>query len=130
MRRHTSLDSFTLNLWMRFGWLNSFFNEKVISTRATQRNVKKTWNGNLFVEVDSQRNAENILKMNTSTSSKCKEYPLEKLKISKVMKSRELSLAMAEEIRAALGNRSHTFFRRITIRKVKEEIQTNTYILT
>ena len=32
-----------------------FLIEKIMSTRATLKNVKKTWNGNLLVKVDSQR---------------------------------------------------------------------------
>ena len=39
-----------------------FLIEKVISTRASPKTVKKTRNGNLLVEVDSRRQAENILK--------------------------------------------------------------------
>ena len=40
-----------------------FLIEKVLSTRVTPRNVKKTRKQNLFVEVDSRRQAGNILKM-------------------------------------------------------------------
>ena len=38
---------------------------KVISTRASPKNVKKRRNGKLLVEVDSRRQAENILKIKT-----------------------------------------------------------------
>ena len=47
--------------------------------RTTFQNVKKTGNGNLLAEVDSQSQAENIIKI-----------------------SRELALATAEEMTAAL----------------------------
>ena len=43
-----------------------FLIEKVISTRASPKNVKKTRNGNLLVEVDSRRQAENIKNKNLS----------------------------------------------------------------
>ena len=39
-----------------------FLIEKVTSTRASPKTVKKTRNGNLLVEVDSWRQAENINK--------------------------------------------------------------------
>ena len=57
-------------------------------------------------------------------------YPYERLNTSKgVIRSREMSLATSERIRAALGKQRVTNYKRITIRKVGEEIQTNTYIL-
>ena len=43
-----------------------FLIEKVISTRASPKTVKKTRNGNLLVEVDSRRQAENIKDKNVS----------------------------------------------------------------
>ena len=43
-----------------------FLIEKVISTRTTLKTVKKTRNSNLLVEVDSQRQAENIKNENFS----------------------------------------------------------------
>ena len=43
-----------------------FLIEKVISTRASPKTVKKTRNGNLLVEVDNQRQAENIKNKNVS----------------------------------------------------------------
>ena len=41
---------------------SAFLIEKVISTQATPKTVKKTRNSNLLVEVDSHRQAESILK--------------------------------------------------------------------
>ncbi len=61
----------------------SFLIENFFSTRATPRTVKKTRNGNLFVEVDSRRQAENILKMKTFYTMKCRVYSHEKLHTSK-----------------------------------------------
>ena len=55
-----------------------FLIEKVISTRACPKTVKKTRNGNLLVEVDSRRQAENI-KNKTFHATKCRAYPYEKL---------------------------------------------------
>ena len=81
-----------------------FLIEKVISTRATLKTVKKTSNGNLFIEEDSRQLTEMIFKMKTFHSTKCRVYPNEKFNISKgVMRSRELALATEEEIASALG---------------------------
>ena len=83
-----------------------FLIEKVISTRASPKTVKKTRNGNLFVEVDNRRQAENILKIKTFYTTKCRAYPHEKLNSSKgVIRSRELALAREDEIASALGKR-------------------------
>ena len=43
-----------------------FLIEKVISARASPKTVKKTRNGNLLVEVDNRRQAENIKNKNLS----------------------------------------------------------------
>ena len=85
-----------------------FLIEKVISTRASPKNVKKTRNGNLLVEVDSRRQAENI-KIKTFQTTKCRAYPHEKLNTSKgVIRSRELALATEDEIASAQGKRGVT----------------------
>ena len=108
-----------------------FLIEKVISTRASPKTVKKTRNGNLLVEVDSRRQAENILKIKTFHTTKCRAYPHEKLNTSKgVIRSRELALATEDEIASALGKQGVTNIKRISIKKGEERIQTNTYILT
>ena len=57
---------------------SSFLIEKVISTRAIQKSVKKTRNGNLLVELDSRGQAESISKMKTF-QTKYRAYPQEKL---------------------------------------------------
>ena len=76
-----------------------FLREKVISTRATLKTVKKTRKGNLLVEMDSRKQAENILKMKTFHTTKCKAYPHEKLNtLKRVIRSRELALATEDEI--------------------------------
>ena len=111
--------------------LSPFLIEKVISTRASPKNLKKTRNGNLLVEVDSRRQAENILKIKTFHTTKCRAYPHEKLNTSKgVIRSRELALATEDEIASALGKQGVTNIKRISIRKGEQRIQTNTYILT
>ena len=43
-----------------------FLIEKVISTRASPKTVKKTRNGNLLFEIDNRREAENIKNKNVS----------------------------------------------------------------
>ena len=111
--------------------LSPFLIEKVISTRASPKTVKKTRNGNLLVEVDSRRHAENILKIKTFHTTKCRAYPHEKLNTSKgVIRSRELALATEDEIASALGKQGVTNIKRISIKKGEERIQTNTYIRT
>ena len=109
--------------------LSLFVIEKVISSWATSRSDKNTRNGNFLVKVDSQKHAKNILKMKTFHRTKSQAYPCEKLNTSKrVITSRELSLATAEEITTGLGKQGATDIKRI-IRKGRGEIQTNTYIL-
>ena len=69
--------------------------------------------------------------MKTFHATKCRAYPHEKLNTSKgVIKSRGLVLATEEEIASALEKQGVTNLRRISIRKGKEQIQTDTYILT
>ena len=98
-----------------------FLIEKVISTRASQKTVKKTRNGNLLVEVDSRRQAENILKIKMFHTTKCRAYPHEKLNTSKgVIRSRELALATEDEIASALGKQGVTNIKRISIKKGEE----------
>ena len=79
-----------------------FLIEKVISTRASPKTVKKTGNGNLLVEVGCRRQAENILKIKMFHTTKCRAYPHEELNTSKgVIKNRELALATEDEIASA-----------------------------
>ena len=61
----------------------TFPHRKSDIARASLKTVKKTRNGNLLVEVDSRRQAENILKIKTFHTTKCRAYPHEKLNISK-----------------------------------------------
>ena len=69
---------------------------------------KRSKIGYLLVEVESQSYTENILQMKTFHATMCVAYPLEKLNSLKgVIRSRELSLATAEEIRAALVKQCH-----------------------
>ena len=106
---------------------SSFLIEKVIPARACPKTVKKTRNGNLLVEGESRRQAENILKIKTFFT---RAYPHEMLNISKgVIKSRELALATEAEIVSALGKEGVTNIRRISIRKGEQRIRANTYIL-
>ena len=108
-----------------------FLIEKEISTRASLKTVKKTRNGNLLVEVDSRRPTENILKIKTFHTTKRRAYLHKKLNTFKeVIRSRELALATELEIASALGKQGVTNIKRISIRKGKQRILTNTYILT
>ena len=87
-----------------------FLIKKVISTRANPKTVKKTRNGNLLVEVDSQKQAENILKIKTFHTTKCRAYLHEKLNTSEgVIRNRELALATEDKIASALGKRSYKY---------------------
>ena len=80
--------------------------------------------------MDSWRQAENILKIKTFHTTKCRAYPHEKLNSSKgVIRSREFALATKDEIASALGKQGITNIKRIYIRKGEQRIQTNTYIL-
>ena len=79
--------------------LSPFLLEKIILTKATSRSVKQTRNGNLFMEVDSWRHPESILKIMTFQITKCKPYPHKKMKTLKgVIRISKLSLATTEEI--------------------------------
>ena len=108
-----------------------FSKEKVIVIRVTLKNVKKMRNGNLFVEVDSWRQTENVLKMKSLQTTKCRAYAHESLNAPKgFIRSWELALSTAEELTPALAKQGMTNIRRFSVRKGKEQIQTNTYILT
>ena len=81
-----------------------FLIEKVISARASPKTIKKTRNGNLLVEVESRRQAENILEIKIFHTTKCRAYLHEKVNTSKgVIRSRELASATEDEIMSALG---------------------------
>ena len=100
-----------------------FLIEKVIPIRASPKTVKKKRNGSLLVDVDSRRQAENILKIKTLHTTKCRAYPHEKLNTSKgVIRSRELAFATEDEIASALGKRGVTNIKRISIKKAEERI--------
>ena len=71
--------------------------------RATQQNVKKTSNGNLFVEVVSRRQAEIILKIKSFHATKCNVYPDDRFNASKeVVRSWKLTLISTEEMTVVL----------------------------
>ena len=86
---------------------------------------------NRLLEVESKKHAENLLKMEKFHNLKCRAYPHAKLNTSKgVVRSKELSLAMPEEIEMAFKKQGIKEYTRITIRRNDETIQTHTYILT
>ena len=79
----------------------------------------------------TDRQVESLLKMKTFYMMKCRAYLHEKLNTSKEdIGSRELALTTEVDIASALGKQGVTTIRRISIRKGKEQIQTNTCILT
>ena len=79
-----------------------FFDRKR-SSRSNPKTVKKLRTGNLLVEVESKKHAENLLKMEKFHNLKCHAYPHAKLNTSKgIVRSKELSLATLEEIETAL----------------------------
>ena len=96
-----------------------FFIEKVISTRASPKTVKKTRNGYLLVEVDSRIQPENINK-NVSYDQ------MQSVPAWENQHFQELALATEDEI----GKQGVTNIKRIYISKGEQRIQTNTYILT
>ena len=103
----------------------------MISSRSNPKTVKKTRTGNLLVEVESKKHAENLLKIEKFHNLKCRTYPHAKLNSSKgVVRSKELSLATQEEIKTAFKKQGIKEYRRATIRRNDETIQTHTYILT
>ena len=64
--------------------------------------MKKLQTGNLLVEVESKKHADNLLKIEKFHNLKCRAYPHTKLNTSEgVVRSKELSLATLEEIETA-----------------------------
>ena len=111
--------------------LSLFLIKKIISSRSNPKTVKKLQTGNLLVVVESKKHAENLLKMEKFHILKCCAYWHAKLSTSKgVVRSKELSLATPEEIETAFKKQGIKEYRRVTICRNDETIQTHTYILT
>ena len=88
----------------------------MISSRSNLKNIKKLCTGNLLVEVETKKHAENLLKMEKFHNLKCCFYPHPKLNTSKGMiRSKELSLAISEEIKTAFKKQGAKEYRRVTI---------------
>ena len=105
-----------------------FLLEKVISPRATPKKLMKIRNCNLLVEVMGRKQAESIFKMKTFHIRKWRAYPRKELNTSKgVIRSREL---VTDADIASLRKNWEIHYRRISIRKGKKRIQTNTFIQT
>ena len=108
-----------------------FLIEKIISSRSSPKTVKKLQTENLLVEVESKKHAESILKMEKIHNLKCCAYPHAKSNTSNgVVRSNELSLATLEEIEMTFKKQGIKEYRRVTICRNDETIQTHTYILT
>ena len=84
----------------KFDQLSPFLIEKIIFSRSRPKTVKKLQTGNLLVEVESKKHAENLLKMEKFHDLKC-AYPHAK----GFLRSKELSLATPEEIETAFKNK-------------------------
>ena len=83
------------------------------------------------MEVESQKHVENLLKMEKSHSLKCRAYPHAKSNTSNgIVRSKELSLATPETIETTFKEQGIKEYRRVTIRRNDETIQTRIYILT
>ena len=63
--------------------LSPFLIEKIISSRSNSKTVKELRTGNLLVEVESKKHADNLLKMEKFHNLKCRSYPHAKLNTSK-----------------------------------------------
>lgn len=108
--------------------ISPFLIEKIISQKGNPKTIKKMKNGNLLVEVDNYKDAQNFLRLKKFHTYQCKTFAPEKLNTSKgVIRSHELALATDEEIRTALKKQG--VIDHIWIIK-KRSGQTNTYILT
>ena len=111
--------------------LSLFLIKKIISSRSNPKTVKKLQTGNLLVEVESKKHAENLLKMEKFHYLKCHAYLHTKSHTSNgVVRSKELSLATPEEIETTFQKQGIKEYRRVTIRRNDETIETHTYILT
>ncbi len=91
--------------------------------------MKKLRTGNLLVEVESKKHAENLLKIEKFDNLKCRAYPHAKLNTSKgIVRSKELSLATLEKIETAFKKQGIKEYRMFIIRRKEAIIQTQTYI--
>ena len=86
---------------------------------------KKKLSYNLLVKVDNKKYVKNLIKMKTLHNLKCTTYLHKKLNsLKRVIRHRELSLDTPEEIQTALRKHSVTDYKKITIKKGGEEINT------
>ena len=116
---------------IKLNQLSPYLIEKIISSRSNSKNVKKLRNGNPLVEVENKNHAKNQLKLEKFHNLKCRAYSHAKLNTSKsIVKSKELLLATLEEIEAAFKKQGIKEYRKVTIRRNDETIQTHIYILT
>ena len=99
----------------------------MISSRSNPKNALK-WkpaSGNF------KKHAENLLKMEEFHNLKCGAYQYAKLNTSEgVLRSREYSLETPEENKTALQKQEVKEYKRVTIRRNDETIQTYIYIQT
>ena len=98
--------------------------------KKIKKKIKKK-NGTLVIEIHYKNQSEKLLKWKHFDNIKIKTYPHNSLNTCKgVMKSYKLSLCTLDEIKTNLKDQNVTEIRRIQIKKYREIINTNTYILT
>ena len=91
--------------------LSSFLIEMIISSRPNPRTVKKINSGNLLVEVDNKKHADNLIKMKTFHNLKGKSYLYKKLNTLKSFLKQRF-LVTPEEIQTALRKQGITDYKR------------------
>ena len=132
MKPHISSDSLLSNLSRRTA---NLFSQKNYYRFELLEETERTKDENLLVEMDTRKKTETTLKRKLFHTTKCRVYTHERLNISKYIQSiyarkskhnrnRELALAKAEEMTAALGEPSVTNIRKISIRKGEKQIHT------
>ena len=95
------------------------------------QNCKETPNWKSTFRSGKQKTRWKPIEMEKFHNLKCRAYPHAKLNTSKgVVRTKELSLATLEEIETAFKKQGIKEYRRVTIHRNDETIQTHTYILT
>ena len=115
-----------------FSKLSPFVIEKTLfSTIGNTNNVKILKDGKLLVEICREKQGINLQKLESFCGIKCTISPHKTLNSSKgIIRDRRLFCCSEEEIKENLASQGVTHVKRITIRRDKEQVKTNTLILT